>query len=395
MFVGTAAAPDNSGVYRFHVTELFKGPGAPYLDVTPEPGHVSFQSGETYLVFAQRCFWTGEPGCLYVSRCASQEVQFATATIDQLRGEKKGKPVASVYGMLWYRPYDRRYDPLKHVQITLRSGKRSFDTTADDRGVYAVESLPPGRYTVSAHMARGLALDSEDAEFDLPPHSSLEHDLYAFPTGEINGSVVGPDGRMLQSGCVELDTFHDANKGMKGELNCGGVLSFNRLPPGEYVLVFNPTDDDDPDAPFRRTFYPAARSLDAAQVIRLATGEELGSADIHVSNPLPTRQIKVHVGWSGKRPPDISSVQVIAVPSSGKTPYPVAQGNDTYTLNLLLNAQYKISALTFCGAPSRELQTPAALINGSDLSVSAVTLTFDGNACPVFVPAPVIRHPHN
>jgi hypothetical protein len=57
--------------------------------------------------------------------------------------------------------------------------------------------------------------------------------------------------------------------------------------------MFNPKNDENPDAPVPTTFYPRAPNLEGSQVIHLADGLDLLNADIHVSDPLPTRQITV------------------------------------------------------------------------------------------------------
>jgi hypothetical protein len=70
-------------------------------------------------------------------------------------------------------------------------------------------------------------------------------------------------------------------------------FEFYHLPGDDYVLVFNPKTDENPDAPVPTTFYPRATNLEGSQAIHLADGQYLLNADIHVSDPLPTRQIAV------------------------------------------------------------------------------------------------------
>ena len=70
------------------------------------------------------------------------------------------------------------------------------------------------------------------------------------------------------------------------------------------------------------TFYPRATNFEGSQVIHLADGQDLLNADIHVSDPLPTRQITVRQVWGGRQPEDSYSPQVIVNANKGKNPFP-------------------------------------------------------------------------
>jgi len=66
-------------------------------------------------------------------------------------------------------------------------------------------------------------------------------------------------------------------------------FEFYHLPAGDYVLVFNRQNREEPDAPFRRTFFPDAPDRESAVVIHLAEGQQISNADIHVLAASPTR----------------------------------------------------------------------------------------------------------
>src|ERR1017187_9232035 len=52
---------------------------------------------------------------------------------------------------------------------------------------------------------------------------------------------------------------------------------FSHLPAGDYLLVFNAANWEDPYAPFRMTFYPNASSREGAQPIHLSDGQQVPS----------------------------------------------------------------------------------------------------------------------
>jgi hypothetical protein len=405
VFVGTVSEADYKKLrFRFHVSEAFRGVKGDYIDLTELRPDRSFELGKQYLVFARPCNWgTMGSGCLAAMTCSGTlPLEYATALVEQLRAEKSGKPVAAVYGTLvrdlregegiWVEGYRR---PLPNIVIRLKSNERSFETRTDEYGVYAFPRLPEGKYQVSADLPPNLELQElmggQSPPFELPRRSCFDNDLYALPTGLITGRVIGPDGKPLRHALVDLYQASRYKQRMPGSYSLQehgmsieewNYFRFNDLPADDYVLVFNPANQEDPDAPFPRTFYPQASDLASSQIIHLAEGQQLLNADIHVNNPLPTRQITLRIEWNGGRPQDSGTPHMIVKASGGAEPCPIENGRDTYTLNLLLGAQYAIRAEAYCKLGKAELaKTGAVTVDGSDLSVSEVKLTFDQGAC--------------
>lgn len=136
----------------------------------------------------------------------------------------------------------------------------------------------------------------------MPRRCCFENDIYALPSGRITGRVIGPDGKPLHLAFVNLYLASRYKDGKPGSYSFQGKgrpfaewrpFEFYHLPGNDYVLVFNPQNDESPDAPVPTTFYPRATNLEGSQAIHLADGQDLLNADIHVSDPLPTRQITV------------------------------------------------------------------------------------------------------
>ena len=146
--------------------------------------------------------------------------------------------------------------------------------------------------------------------------------------------------------------------------------------------MFNPENERHPDNPFPRTFYPDATTLESSHPIHLSDGQEISNADIRVSNPLLTRQITVRLDWNGMLPEAFVPPRITAKSSLGTQPYPRENGRDTYTLNLLLTARYTIQALARCRLGTKgKTETAEVTIDGNDMSISEVTLTFQSGGC--------------
>jgi hypothetical protein len=332
----------------------------------------------------------------------TRELKYAAALVEQLRAEKSGKRVAAVYGTLVrtvqsHMALGDEYDrPLINVMIRLQSGRRSFETKTGEHGVYAFNRLPPGTWQVSAELPPNLELgdlirDEPESTFELPRRTCFENNLYALPTGRISGRVIGPDGNPLPTASVELyraSRYKERERGIYGwqgqkrALEEWKPFEFNHLPPDDYILVFNYANTEQPNAPFPRTFYPGATSLANSQRIHLSDGQRISNADIRVGNPLPTRQITVRLDWNGRTPRAYGPPRVIAKASEGMQPYSKESGRDTYTLNLLLTARYTIHARAFCRLGTKgKAETAEVAIDGNDMSISEVTLRFEGGGC--------------
>jgi hypothetical protein len=236
--------------------------------------------------------------------------------LQQLRAEKNGERIASVYGTLRRMPGEGRGErtdtyqrPLPNVAIRLKSDTKSFETRTDPQGAYAFSHLPPGKYQVSADLPPelelgNLILDGPVERFELPRHCCFENDLYALPSGRIRGAVVGPDGKPLPSVVVYLYPVSRYNREKQGVYSYQGrhgisnewtPFEFYHLLGDDYVLVTNPRNEENPDAPFATTFYPDAAKIEDARVIHLSDGQQFSGADIHVRDRLPTRQLEVRL----------------------------------------------------------------------------------------------------
>lgn len=414
IFVGTVVEGDEHSLRcRLRVMEPFKGVRGDYVDLSPYPGpSVHFKLGEQYLVFASSCpYQDAGKKCLTAGGyCSStRPLEYARALVEQLRAEKSGIGMAPVYGTLvrtlesdmgiWEEGYER---PLPHVVVRLKSDKKSFETRTDEYGVYCFRRLPPGKYQVAADLPSNMALGETIGNGPIPPvelprRASFMIDLFALPTGRITGRVIGPDGKPLIRADVELyraSRYKERELGLlshQGDWSPSGKwehFEFYHLPADDYVLVFNSLNQEHPDAPFPRTFYPDAPDLKSSQIIHLAEGQQILDADIHVSSLTGARPITLRIAWNVKRPQDFDAPNVIVEASKGMIPWAYPQGEDTYLLHLFPDARYTIHAEASCRSAAGIAKSGSVTLDGSNTSVSEVTLTFDEGECRRTGPKP-------
>ena len=172
VFVGTVTG-ENNGTYRFHITEAFKGVAGDTFEVEPVPdmGFADFETGKQYLVFAYT-FALKDGTKYHLARgCGlTREIKYAQAALEQLRAEKNGARVASVYGMLLRTfPETLRWDGsfergLPGVAIHLQSGSKSYEVRTDEYGVYETRGITQpvsaSRVTSSGKRARPLSVQA-------------------------------------------------------------------------------------------------------------------------------------------------------------------------------------------------------------------------------------------
>jgi hypothetical protein len=397
VFVGTLVknGPD---LYHFRIDELIKGAHRKYIDLLPAPISPHFELGQQYLVF------TAVTPVSYLAAAVcmpNYPAKYAKALLQQLRAEKNGKRDASVYGMLWrttdYGISDDHYSrPLPNVTIVLKSGKKIFQAKTDKDGVYSFDRLPRGTYQISA---AGLPPHLELAEpmvegslppFALPRGSCFDNELTALPTGRISGRVRGPDGNPIPFAGVELfraGEYAEGRSGADSYQQGSKPYTFKHLPPGDFVIVFNRLDQFDPDAPFRRTFYPGTSDLKAAKAIHLEDGQQITNADIQLGKPvIQTRTLTVRLLWNGNDPrdyfpPRISAHWGMQLDPTAMDPIPVRSSENQYAVMLLLDSKYLIYADASCKHGKRSIETNEVTVDGHS-SVSEITLTFEKRTCP-------------
>jgi hypothetical protein len=188
---------------RFRVTEQFKGKKADEIEIVEFPGNMHFSPNDSYLVFAIPCPWQDAPkSCLTSWACAAtRHSKWAAPLVKQLRAEASGKPVASIYGMLWrVKPPPPNVPfavgapdvPLPNIVLTLESGGKTMKAQAGDDGLYSFDHVPAGTYKISAdNRPAGMTLVGDTImteppePIELPRHSCFNLDLYVVETSTI------------------------------------------------------------------------------------------------------------------------------------------------------------------------------------------------------------------
>ncbi|MGH9734392.1 MAG: hypothetical protein ACRD8A_07375 [Candidatus Acidiferrales bacterium] len=394
--------------YHFRIDEQFGRVDNDAIDIYSggDDGDCAFRfnNGEQYVVFAQR----ESQDRLFATQCnGTRPASQATALLPQLRAIRDGAHVASVFGVL------RRADPptlalpddpdepLVDVPITLRSHYDRFTTTTGANGVYSIYDVHAGEYEITAALPSGTVLTHRGtvsglASFKIPAGACYEFNVDALPTGQIEGTVFGPDGKPLPLASLELyraGSYKPDRSGLWTFQGSTGSFLFDHIGPGKYIIVYNRANRIDPNAPFPRTFYPGTPNVSDAQPIDITTDGQVAKVKFKLGDEYPTRVLRVHLEWKDGKPP--GSVFVMAKADRGDNPAANPMAGGIYAFTLLGSAHYTVSAWeeldhaaarmiahgrANCSIPAR-INSNSLLVNGSDASTSDVTLTFSGPDC--------------
>jgi hypothetical protein len=400
--------------YHFHIDESFaiqnvSESAAPLTEIDIFSGGrdgdcgYRFKKGDQYVVFAH-----AEPdNRLFATICSgTREAAEARALVPQLRAMRDGGRVAAVFGVLrrsdppFLAPPDDPDDPLGDVTLRLRSKYDRFETSTDADGVYTFYDVHAGEYQFTANLPPQMELTQKTLTgglppFDIPDGACYEYDVYALPTGQIRGTVLGPDGKPLSLASVEIyraGTYSDQKPGLWSFQDSRGYFEFDHIGPGEYTLVYNRTNRKDPNSPYPRTFYPGVDSVSDSQPITLREDQNLSKVNITVGGGYSTRQLRVRLTWEGRKPQ--GSVALLAKADQGDSPSADEISDGVYEFTLLESSNYTISAYEditppfirpggrapACALPAR-IETPTVTVAGSDTDTKEVLLVFPEPAC--------------
>jgi hypothetical protein len=416
---GVAPASPASPVtrYRFRIDERFAGSDSQEIEIFSggDDGDCGyrFQKGMQYIVYTQQ----ETEGRLFATICnGTRTVTEGRALLPQLRAMRSGQRVASVFGVLrrsdppFLAPRQDPDDPLPKVGLKLRSRYDRFQTTTDADGVYSFYDVHAGEYSFTANLSARMQLTQKTLVGGLPPFkipngACYEYNVNALPTGHIQGTVYGPDGKPLKIASLELyraGSFEESRPGLWSFQGAKGVFDFDHVGPGEYVIVYNRRNVENPNSPFPRAFYPGVADLAEAQTITLKDGQDLLKVNLKLAEGYPTRRLRVHLKWDGPRPPGTVTIQAKA--DRGDNPAAEKTADGSYEFTLMDSANYTITAFeellpghvptrrikskrgagaaasNDCNVPPR-VDASSVVVPGADETAQEITILFPSIPC--------------
>jgi hypothetical protein len=206
-------------------------------------------------------------------------------------------------------PYGRFATPpetskfLGGAQIDVSGPAGTTSVTTDASGIYQLDGMPPGDYTLKLAVPDNQITGFWDQEGS-PAHVHLktdglvEHDFDLFWNGRIEGHVTDDSGKSAR---VWVMLTSADGKNLPGNVDFfqqtkpDGFYQVKKVPPGRYIMTVNP-DGPYHDWPYDIQYYRSAVAAQDAQVLELRAGQQIKRIDFTVPR-LTERIVRVHVTW--------------------------------------------------------------------------------------------------
>jgi len=281
---------------RFEVAEILQGTLSKAVAVLNGGGascFYGFQVGREYLVYGKY-----RDGVLEAGLCSrTGELADRRHEVEVLREKRRGTPAPRLAGKIV--ELRQRVDgtlggealPLVGVAVTAQQGTAVRQTVTDAEGRFVFMHVPPGDYKVTADLPRAYdRMLGQNGTVRVGCYASLDILVYRVP---LQGTLETGDGRRESSSAVHafaVDAAHRTPIKERSTLASlrNGTWTFDRLPPGDYLIGvgINASKRWDPlRIPF---WYPAAIRPEDAQVIHVG---ETGVIQLTLRHPAPPREI--------------------------------------------------------------------------------------------------------
>jgi hypothetical protein len=379
------------------VTETFNGPTSKSFEIVTGMGNgdcgFPFTKGQDYLVYASK-----EAGKWSSSICSrTQRLDHATSDLSYLRSLSSAPPPSRIFGFITtesrmigieMRYVEKAPHPVAGVTINLESGGLTRKTVTDTSGNYAFESLPSGKFNISAEMPNDMG-GGQKRSFDLPAHACSQHNFVANETGQISGRLVDQDGHPAITTIVGVVPIGISPKPALNEAftDAHGNFTLQHLPPGDYWLGVNVTEPPrggkNLSCPFPPTYYPGVSQTSIATVFHVNGKHPISGLELRLPEPLPIRTIKGTVTLPDGKPSLGAFIELKDSEFPNRSvDLGIADNNSHFVVTGVAGRQYSLSA----GIGNSESETR--------MQSETVLLTVDNNG-PVILalrPQPA-KHP--
>jgi hypothetical protein len=397
---------------RIQVDESFGGlsPDVLQIDVLTGAGGwdcgIPFKAGDVYLINA----FLGKDELLHAGICSStRKIDYAAVALRVLRQRRDGQHVPTLAGRI--ARVDRTFDdrlgtqepkPLANAPVRVKADGKVYETRADTQGLYEFYNLPSGRYEFDPELPPGAALawylgsDRPPGGIDLHAGWCQERNIEDFENGSIQGRVLDSSNKLLPHAFVYIVPADQKVLPKKRDLywesqGQEGCFKFVHIPPGRYLILVNPDDSQNPDFPYRRTFYPDVHDRASAAIITLRAGEQIKDADIRLEQQFATRHVTVRITWVDGR-----LIQDSVYVEAKGTVNPAAMAHTSQPdmktsvvdLSILPNEPYEIQGELICSYADERSVGPGATLKSNKIYLgpgedrTELRLTIPARACP-------------
>ncbi len=212
--------------------------------------------------------------------------------------------------------------PVSDVKIEIKSDGNFTTIQANSEGLFSIQDLKPGAYSVTVILPDGYAVEDEERlkkEVLLRNCGCAELSFHLVPDTAITGKVIDEDGKPVEGVKVNL-----ISADWQEETEDSGILSyktrdcvsgkdgqyvFENVAAGRYLIgvsVINPN----PRFPFQKTFYPNTSDIKKAKPVEVVLGRKAGLFELRLGKKVETHSIQGVVLWPDETPVVGASVRL-------------------------------------------------------------------------------------
>jgi hypothetical protein len=237
--------------------------------------------------------------------------RLAQDAIVDLRAIREGPPTSGtrligyvrkpeIFSSIFKVPVPYSFQPGARITVAGPLGTKTI--TTDESGIYQVDGLPAGDYTVELSvpdtqiLGREWDHDSPSAKLHLDGNGVVEHSFDLYWNGRIEGHIKDESGKPAQV-WVSLEDAEKTGIGnnVNGTLRIDpdGKYRMQRIPPGRYILLVNPYGPSE-QSPYDIQYYRSASRSQDAQILELGEGQAIQQINLTLPR-LSKKDVQVQV----------------------------------------------------------------------------------------------------
>lgn len=287
---------------KFAIIDAFRGVTGETVDVLTGSGGgdcgYRFEMNESYLVYG----WKNDEGNFSTGICSrTRKLSDAVDDLAYIRGLADAKPGGSIYGRVnkyLIRKSNDEYKPnppLANIPVFIEGEKARFETFTDASGMFRVDDIPAGKYTVTAKPPPGFSDRGTKYPVELFDKGCatvwLVFEVDTFLSGRVTDQSGQPVKLLLNLVPVETINAKHQPDHYVAETDANGRYIFREAPDGKYYLGVRLSNITSISFPYPKTFYPGVTDITRAAVIEIHEGVGLQNYDLQLPPKLASRTV--------------------------------------------------------------------------------------------------------
>jgi protocatechuate 3,4-dioxygenase beta subunit len=191
----------------------------------------------------------------------------------------------------------RRVGGLPGIRVKISGpGGSSTEVMTNADGAYELYDLPPGRYSASIDVPKGLRIEGptitgslrvpgNQAAVELTANDGISMGFLLKADTQLTGRVLDAKGNPIRGVCVDLEPMEGRGENGARFFDCsneGGIFAMEMMPPGQYRLVASDEVKMDDRKSKSTLYYPSERDREKATIVSIEAGKYVEHLNIRV-----------------------------------------------------------------------------------------------------------------